>query len=177
MRSYLGLAAIAVAVVAIVVSLQGTATAQRVALDGVRLLAKVLAPIGDGIDHNTASATVGTTPTEAVTSDLDKPFRDRDDVIQLLVITNKHASNNLCFFDVANTETPDGGLVDAGTYRYYNCANICGNESRTCDGTAATDGAYILPSTQRQFIVGADRCACVVASASATGFSADRVTR
>lgn len=128
-----------------------------------RLLGRLLMPMAEGdMVHNTAAASVGTTEIEAVTADVASAFRTKDN-LQIVTLTNLHASQNLCFFQV--------------DYNSEDCNTTCAAETVTCDGTAASDGAYILPSTQRTFTLFGDQCACVVGSAASTTFSADRVYR
>lgn len=128
-----------------------------------KLLSRLLLPMAEGdMVHNTAVASVGTTEIEAVTADVASAQRSKDH-LQIVTLTNLHASQNLCFFQV--------------DYNDEDCGTTCAAETVTCDGTASSDGAYILPSTQRTFTIFGDQCACVVGSAASTTFSADRVYR
>jgi len=130
-----------------------------------RLIGRLLLPVSEGdIERNTADASVGTTETEAVTANIASGYRNKNSV-QVVTITNKHASQNICFF---NVDFSDGD---------NNCATTCAAETVTCDGTAATDGSYVLPGTQRTFTLYGDQCPCVVGSAATTTFSADRIYR
>lgn len=130
-----------------------------------RLIGRLLLPVASGdIERNTAAADVGTTETEAVTASISSGYRNKNSV-QVVTVTNKHATQYVCFF---NVDWSDGD---------NNCATTCAAATVTCNGTAASDGSYVLPGTQRTFTLYGDQCPCVVGSAASTTFSADRIYR
>ena len=80
---------------------------------------------------------------------------------QHLVITNRHTTQNLCWYFVAPYTGTDGGTVE-------NCGS-----TRTCDGTS-TDGNMVLPDRSWPLTAACDLHLCLIASASSTTYHVTR---
>lgn len=177
--TFFALALVAAGLVALVAT--GGAVAQS-GLFADTLIMRAMTPIGDGeIDRNTANASVGTDPIEAVTEQPAVGLRTAQTVLQYH-FTNRDDTDNLCFGDVDwllvdGDPVADGGLFDGGSVNRADCDHLCSQASLTCDGTAATDGSVVLPLQTRSASFAGDRCVCVVGAAAGVDFSVDRLVR
>lgn len=154
-----------------------TAVAQNYSSSGEVVQGKILDPLSAGtggaseVATNTAAQSVGTTPLEAVTADLDADDRTPAKT-QIVTLTNL-GSGNLCAEDVERDL--DGGVgVD--------CSTTCAAQGFTCDDSA-DGGVYlraneVIPASQSTLLlVDGDRCVCVVGPDGGVEFNARRVVR
>ncbi len=135
-----------------------SAGASAEAPSGVQLDAKLDQAVVTNPEITTT--TVGTDAANVITGDLASPptgLNVADSVIQQILITNKSTTADLCFKTVA-------------------WASTCAASGITCSG-ASTDGQIILPRSQRVFRPAGPRRPCVAASAGATAYQAERVSR
>lgn len=140
-------AALAVAcVIAFAVSPANKAQARSANLIGDQFTN--LAPVFTDPDRYTGS--VGETPTIGIAN----PSVTMEGAIQRLIITNKHATNDLCVFWVAT-------------------AAACGT-AINCDGSGTDNGDLILGRMVKKVDVAGDLKTCVVASATNTTFHISR---
>lgn len=117
------------------------------------------------------NVSLGTTIDDAIDTDI---TAKTDNKIQLFVVTNLHASQNVCFGTV-----PWSG---ADT-----CATRCAAEAAwtgqgyaatmNCTANDASMGSVITAGASRQFRYDGTRCACIVASGAATTTQVERVLR
>lgn len=83
------------------------------------------------------------------------------DFLQEVRISNRHATNGLCWAPAPLVTT---------------CDDACGASTITCDETA-TDGDFIAAGTSIVMPITGMDCACIVASAASTVTTATRVKR
>lgn len=118
------------------------------------------APISTADWASSGSSALGTTEAFPFAADLTSDQRVVN-FTQNVRVTNRHATNFVCFFPVA---------YSAG------CATDCPAATRTCSG-GANDGDAIAPgASYATSLTGLD-CPCVVASGASTGISVARVAR
>lgn len=155
--------ALAVGIIASAVLGGGVAFAKQQGFE--RLFLAYMMPVGTGgVATNTATSTVGTTEVECVTDDIPNTAAARNDSNPAFyTVTNRHASQLLCVFNVDYNGATD-------------CNTTCAAETRTCDGTASTMAQPVPPNFgQRDFTFTTDQCVCVVGAAAGTDFTCERV--
>ena len=104
---------------------------------------------------------VSTTPVHVFSADLTVTTQRIAGFLQEVRISNRHASNGLCWKPVTFATS---------------CAATCAASSITCSG-AATDGDFIAPGSWISLPITGLECACAIASAAATTTTAARVKR
>jgi hypothetical protein len=120
------------------------------------------APIAVG-GKETLTTTWGTTPAALFTTDLSTTNRVKTRYVQNVRVTNRHATQTLCVFDLP-------------WHASNTCAVQCAASGRTCSG-ASTDGAPILAGTTWSEAWTGTACLCAVGSAASTTATAERVQR
>jgi hypothetical protein len=111
---------------------------------------------------------IGTTPVHLLRSDLTADQRSDERFVQIVRITNRHASQTLCWAPFAFSSQ---------------CATTCSGSGLTCsgatpvDGGVTTDGDPIPPGVSIEVPLASDQCACAVGSASGTKATAMRFKR
>lgn len=118
------------------------------------------APVDDDEWASTGGSALGTTEAFPFAADLSSTQRVAS-FTQNIRITNRHASNFICFFPVD---------YSAG------CATDCPAATRTCSA-GVNDGDAIAPGASYSIALTGTECPCVVASGASTTFSAARVGR
>lgn len=118
------------------------------------------APVDDDEWASAGSNALGTTEAFPFAADLTSDQRSAL-FVQNIRVTNRHASNFVCFFPVD---------YSAG------CATDCPAATRTCSASA-NDGDAIAPGASYSISLTGTECPCLVASAASTTFSAARVGR
>lgn len=116
------------------------------------------APARAAAEYSTASVT--TSIAAIFSSDVTTKTAE---LAQNILVTNRHASNNLCVFWVARSTTETCNTAKCGS-------------GPTCSG-ASTDASLVLPGNQRSFILSGEVCACWIASAASTLATAERIAR
>lgn len=121
-------------------------------------------PISQG-GKEIRSTSWGTTAASIWSADVPAAAHNRIDYVQNVRITNTHATQKLCVFDVA--------WSGATT-----CSDLCAAATtRTCAAGASTDGAVIMPGASYSEGWDGTACLCAVGSASTTTAVAERVMR
>jgi hypothetical protein len=121
------------------------------------------APIAQG-GKEVVTSTWGTTPAAIFAVDVTAGTnRTSPRFVQNIRITNRHASQTLCVFDLA-------------WHASNNCTTQCAAAVRTCSG-ASTDGAPIAAGASYAESWTGDACLCAVGSAASTTATAERVMR
>jgi len=136
---------------------------------GERLRQVIDAPLSaDPVRDNDA---VGTTLVAAVSTENTK--KSAGDT-QLFVVTNLHASQNLCFGTVSAVgATCNDALCDtAGSWTGQGYAG-----KMNCTNGDASQGSLIPAGQSRTFRYNGTRCACIVASGATTTAQVERVVR
>jgi hypothetical protein len=149
MRKYLYGLALFVACAAAFLLSPANKTAQAGSPNNIYQLSVIdMAPIYTTPD--TYAGSVGGTPSVGIAD----PSVTVESATQRLIITNKHATNDLCVFWVATGAT-------------------CGT-AKTCDGTGTDNGDLILGRSAVAKRIAGDLRTCVVASATDTTFHISR---
>lgn len=117
------------------------------------------------------NASLGTTIDDAIDTDITAKTNNK---VQLFVVTNLHASQNVCFGTVAWSGADS-------------CATRCGTEAAwtgqgyaatmNCTAGDASMGSVVTAGASRQFRYDGTRCACIVASGASTTVQVERVIR
>lgn len=136
---------------------------------GERLDAALNAPLsGEPLRKN---ASFGTTLVAAIATENTKKTNE---VTQLFVVTNTHASQNLCFGTISAVgATCNDALCDtAGSWTGQGFA-----AKMNCTDGDASQGSLVPAGSSRAFRYDGTRCACVVASGASTTGQVERVVR
>jgi hypothetical protein len=136
---------------------------------GERLAAVLDAPLtADPLRNN---AGVGTTPIAAIATENSKKT---DATVQLFVVTNTHASQNICFGTVSAVgATCNDALCD--TTASWTAGGYAAKMN--CTAGNASQGSVVPAGQSRAFRYDGTRCACVVADGAATTGQIERVVR
>lgn len=121
------------------------------------------------------SVSLGTTIDDAIDTDITAAQKTADK-IQMFVVTNTHATQNVCFGTVAWSGA-DSCATRCGTAGAWTEQTGLYAATMNCTAGDASIGQIIPAGRSRAFRYDGTRCACIVASGASTTVQVERFTR